>query len=160
MNRFWTELLDLVEYTDFIATFADAGRPIVDIEPYTYTIDGEVLPANITATAPQNFNTQMAGDSDFVLTYLSGFARPAGNTTLTVNPALMLQITDLSSGRAFFSAPAPMAMICGQGGFPFLLTGPRVIRARSALKLTAISAQVQSFSGFYFSYHGARIWYG
>lgn len=159
-NAFWTQLLDMVEYTDYVATFADPARRLVDIEPYAYVIDGEVLPANITAAAPQSFITQMAGDSDFLMTYISGFGRPAGNTTLTVNPALLVQILDQSSGRTFFSGPAPMPMIAGQGGFPFLLPGPRVIKARSSLKTTAISAQVQAFSGFYMTFFGARMWYG
>lgn len=159
-DAFWTQLLDLVGYTDFVATFADPGRPIVEISPYTYVVDGETLAANITATASQTFTTQMQGDNDFLLVYMSAFARPTGATNLTVNPAILVQIQELTTGRAFFSGPAPVPQIAGQGGFPFLMTGPKIIRARSQLELTAISAQVQTFTGFYFCYHGARIWYG
>lgn len=164
MNTFRRELLDMVGYSDYIATFADPSRQIVDIDNWTYTVDGDTLTANITQAVSQSFLTPMAGDNDFVLTYLSGFARSAastyGATNLIVNPALLVQITDLSSGRTFFSNPAPMPMIAGQGGFPFLLTSPRVIGPRSTLKTTAIAAQNQTFNGFYFCFHGSRIWYG
>ena len=150
----------MVEYTDYVATFADPSRQIVDIDTYTYTIDGDVLSANITQTAPQVFNTQMVGDCDFVLFYLSAFARINGQQVMTVNPAILVQIAEPTTGRTFFAGPSPLPLVAGQGGFPFLLPGPRVIRARSQLQATFISAQAQAFSGIYFCYHGARIWYG
>lgn len=159
-NAFRTQLLDMVEFTDYAAWFADPARQLMEVEPWSYSIDGDVLPASITATAPQSFNTPMAGDADFLMTYISGFARPAGTTQLTVNPALLVQIADQSSGRTFFSGPAGMAFIAGQGGFPYLLTSPRIVKARAALKTTAISAQAQSFTGFYMTFHGVRLWYG
>lgn len=159
-NAFWTQLLDMVEYTDYIATFCDPDRQILEIEPYTYTVDGNALSANITMTAPQVFNTQMEGDSDFVLTYLSAFGRVNAETALRVNPALLVQIAEVTTGRTFFSGPSPLPMVAGQGGFPFLLTGPKVIRARSRLQITVTAAQAVQWSGFYFCYHGARIWYG
>lgn len=178
MNTFHRELLDMIGATDYIATFADTGREILNIEPYTYTIDGNAG-VNITQTASAAFLTPMDQDSDFVLTYMSGFARnaasPFGATIMIPNPALLLQIKELNSGRNFFAGLgatvalggvatpaglAPMPMISGQGGFPFLLTSPKVIRARSTLRTTAIAAQASVFSGFYFCFHGARIWYG
>jgi hypothetical protein len=164
LNTFQRELLDMVQYTDYIATFADKTRNIVDIEPWTYTVDGNVLPANITQTVSQSFITPMAGDADFVLTAISGFARSAANPwgpqVMIINPAILVQIADQSTGRTFFSGPAPMAMMAGQGGFPFLLTSPHIIHARSSLKTTAIAAQAITFTGFFMCYHGARIWYG
>jgi hypothetical protein len=178
MNTFRRELLDMVGATDYIYTFADVGRPIVNIEPYTYSIDGD-KGVNITQTASAVFLTPMEQDSDFVLTYMSGFARNAastyGATTMLPNPAVLVQIKELNSGRNFFAGLgatvalggvatpaglAPMPMIAGQGGFPFLLTSPKVIRARSTLRTTAIAAQASTFNGFYLAFHGARIWYG
>ncbi len=178
MNTFQRELLDMVQATDYIATFADTGREILNIEPYTYTIDGNAGVA-ITQTNSRVFLTPMDQDTDFVLTYMSGFARnvdsPYGATVLIPNPALLVQIKELNSGRNFFAGLgatvalggvptpaglAPMPMIAGQGGFPFLLTSPKIIRARSTLRTTAIAAQASTFNGFYFCFHGARIWYG
>lgn len=159
-NAYWTQLLDEVEFTDYVATFADPARRIVDIEPWSYVIDGETLTANITAAAPQTFLTPMAGDADFVMSATSGFARAQGSTVMIVNAAVLVQILDLSSGRTFFNQATPLPFLAGAGGFPYLLPGPRVIKARSTLKTTALSAQVQTFTGFYMAFHGARIWYG
>lgn len=159
MNEFWRKLQDMVGYTDYIATFADPTRRILAIDTYSYVIDGNTLAANITAAAPQSFNVIMDSDSDFVCTYLAGQGRLNGQTAMMVNPAMLVQITDRSSGKTFFQAASPMPMVCGQGGFPFLLTSPRVVKPRTTLTVTARSAQAATFSGFYFALHGARIYY-
>lgn len=160
MNEFRRKLLDAVKATDYIATFAQPGRPIVAIDNYTYTVDGQTLTANITQTQSQSFNVIMDTDSDFVCTYLSGFGRATGAQSLLVNPAMLVQIKDQASGRTWFNIPSPMPMICGQGGFPLLMTSPRVIKPRTTLTVTAISAQAQTFTGFFFCFHGSRIFYG
>lgn len=163
MNEFWRKLCDEVQATDYISTFADPTREILHIDNYTYSIDGNTLTAPITASASQSFNVVMDSDSDFVCTYLSGFGRSAasalGATIMIINPAMLVQITDRASARTWFNRPSAMAMLCGQGGFPFLLTSPRVIKARTTINVTAISAQVVSFTGFYFCFHGSRIYY-
>jgi hypothetical protein len=159
MNEFWRELLDTVGYSDYIATFADPARKVIFIDTYSYIVDGNTLSADITATAPQSFNIIMDTDSDFVCTYFAGFGRATGSTLMMVNPAMLVQISDRASGKTFFNQAAPMPMICGQGGFPFLLTSPRVVKPRTTLTLTARSAQAQSFTGFYFAMHGGRIFY-
>jgi hypothetical protein len=162
VNEFWRKLCDQMQRTDYISAFADPARQIVNIDNYTYTIDGN-SGVNITQTVSQAFNVVMDSDSDFVLTYFAGFARSAastyGATTMIINPAVLLQIKDQASGKNFFNTAAPMAMLCGQGGFPFLLTSPRVIRPRTTLTVTAIAAQNQTFNGFYFCFHGSRIFY-
>lgn len=160
-NAFETQLLDIIKFTDFMASFADTNRQLVDVEPYAYTVDGNALAANITSIAPQTFTTQLDGDADFVMWACSGFGRFLGSTNLIPNPAIMVQIAIANTGRTFFAAPVPMPFIAGQGGFPHVFLGPRVIRARSALKTTATAAQPGvSFSGFYMTWHGARLWYG
>lgn len=159
MNEFWRKLCDEVGQTDYISTFADPSRQIIGIDDYSYVIDGETLTANITQTVSQSFNVIMDSDSDFVLTYFSGFARAVATTVMIINPAILIQIKDQSSGRTYFNTPSPMAMLCGQGGFPFLLTSPRVIKPRTTLTVTAIAAQAKTFSGFYFCLHGSRIYY-
>lgn len=163
MNEFWRKLCDEVGGTDYISQFADPSREILNIDNYTYSIDGNTLSADITATAPQSFNLIMDSDSDFVCTYLSGFGRSAsaslGATTMIINPAMLVQVTDRASARTWFNRASGMAMLCGQGGFPFLLTSPRVIKPRTTLNVTAISAQAVSFTGFYMCFHGSRIYY-
>lgn len=157
-NAFRTQLLDMVGYTDLVATFADTGRPIVDIDTFTYSIDSNG--PLITPAAPATFTTQMAGDNDFVLFSMSGMGRDNGTTDLMFNPALLVQITDATQGRTFFDRACPMPLIAGAGGWPFLLTGPKVLRARTTLKTTFSCAQARNFSGVYFCFHGGRIWYG
>ncbi len=159
MNEFWRKLCDATGSDNYMATFGEPGRKIALIDNYAYTIDGETLSAPITQTAAQTFNVIMDSDSDFVCTYLAGFARATGGSVMIFNPAVMVQITDQASGRTWFNQAAPLPMIAGQGGFPFLLTSPRVIKPRSTLTVRAISAQAQSFSGFYFSFMGSRIYY-
>lgn len=160
-NAFQVQLDDVVAYTEYVATFADPARTIVDIEPWSYIIDAEVLTANITQTVPQSFDVPMMGDADFVLTSMSGVARRSGgaNTAMIINPAVLVQITNLTTGRTFFNQPTPLPFFAGTGGFPNIVM-PQSIPARSTLRLRAISAQGISFTGFYFAYHGARIWYG
>lgn len=159
MNEFWRKLCDLTGSDNYIRTFADPARQVLKIDTYAYSVDGNVLAANITQTAAQSFELIMDSDSDFVLTYFSGFARANGNTLMIVAPAIGVQITDQSSGRNFFNKAAPMPLLCGQSGFPFLLTSPRVIKPRTSLNITAQSLQNAAFTGFYFTLHGARIYY-
>ena len=157
MGAFHTQLLDLVGYTDYAATFADPARQLMAVEPFSYVVDANA--ANITQTVQQTFDTPMLDDADFVMVSTSQFARPAGATNLTANPAVLIQIIDLSSGRAFFAGPSPLPMVAGQGGFNFILPGPKTIKARATLRTTAISCQAQTFNGFYMAFHGARLWY-
>lgn len=159
MNEFQRKLADLCGTADYISLFADPGRRIANIDNYAYTIDGQTLSANITQTASQTFNVPMDTDSDFVLCYMSGCARLSGGSDMIWNPAINIQILDKSSARNFFNQPTLLPFVAGAGGFPFLLGYPRVIRARSTLALTAISAQNQAFSGFFFTFHGGRIYY-
>jgi len=159
VNEFWRKLCDTTGTDNYISLFGEPGRPIALIDNYSYTIDGNSLSADITQTAAQTFKIVMDTDSDFVCTFLSGSARATGGSVILFSPAVLVQITDEASGRTWLNQPAPLPMIAGQGGFPFLLTSPRVVKPRSTLSVRAISAQAQSFSGFYFTFHGSRIYY-
>lgn len=159
---FHVQLLDMIEFTDYMATFANPERELIDVEPWAYVIDAD-SGVNITQTVSQQFLTPMAGDADFVMVGINGFARTASNpygaTALVVNPALLVQIADLTTGRTFFDSPTPMPFIAGQGGFPFLLPGCKVMGARARLQTTVIAAQAVTWTGFYMAFHGARLWY-
>lgn len=159
MNEFQRKLYDMCRSDSYLSLFAQHDRDILNIEPFTYSIDGNVLSANITQTAPQVFNLPMDANNDFVVTGLSGFGRAAGGSVMIINPAILIQIRDQAAARNFFNQAAPMPFICGQGGFPYLLGNNRLIRARTTLQITAISAEAQSFSGFYLTFHGGKIYY-
>lgn len=165
MNEHQRRLLDVVEASSYIATFADPARKILAVEPYTYSIDA--LAVNITSAAAQSFNLIMNSDSDFIATMFSGGARIAvgpvpshDQNCIEFTPALLLQVTDQSSGKTYFNRPTPLGLICGAGGFPFLLSSPRIIQARTTIAVSAQGAVAgATFNNFYFSMHGAKIFY-
>ena len=165
MNEFWRRLLDVVQLSSYIGSFADPAREVLLIEPYTYSIDA--LGVNITSAAAQSFNLIMNSDSDFVVTGMSGGAlintgptTPNGTRCVEFTPSLLVQILDQSSGKTWFNRPTPLGQLAGAGGFPFLLTSPRVIPPRVTLSVSAQGAVAgATFNNFYFSMHGAKIYY-
>lgn len=162
MNEHQRRLLDTVEMSSYIATFADPDRQILLIEPYTYSVDA--LSVNITSAAVQTFNLIMNSDSDFIATSFAGaasqIAQAAAARSVEFSPALLVQITDLSSGKTYFNRATPLGLIAGAMGFPFLLTSPRVIKPRTTLAVGAQGAVAgATYGNFHFSIHGAKIFY-
>lgn len=159
MNEFWRKLLDIVGANSYVAMFADPTREILAIDNYTYTIENTAAtPINFTTV--REFNVPMDTDSDFVMTSISGGAVISGGSNVTLNPAILLQILDQSSGRNYFNIPTMMPNIAGYGGFPFLLTSPRVVKPHSTLTISAQAAQATvEFSTFQLCLSGARIFY-
>lgn len=163
MNEFRRRLLDAIEYSDFIATFADPTKKILGIESYAYTVDEPA--ANLAPGAlPSPFNLVMDSDSDFVLTYLSGCAVIGTSSPLRsieYDPSITVQITDQSSGKTFFNMATPMVLIAGAMGYPFILTSPKVVRPRATLTVAAstIAQATVTYVGFFFTLHGAKIYY-
>lgn len=165
MNEFERRLRDIVEMSSYIAKFADPGREILLIESYTYSIDA--IGVNITSAAAQTFNLVMNSDSDFVVTGFAGGAlintgptAPNGTRCVEFTPALLVQITDQSSGKTYFNRPTPLGLMAGAAGFPYLLASPRVIRPRVTLAVSAQGAVAgATYNNFYFSIHGAKIFY-
>lgn len=173
MNEAQRRVLDVMEYNNNVLLFADKSREIVGIENYTYSIDwNNSLAAGIyiDATSPRSFQIIMDSDSDFVLTSLAGAACAnqtnaiaGGQQRVHMNPALLMQITNLSSGRTFFNSAVAMPLATGFGGFPFLFPSPRVIKPRSTLKFDFSTATTQAgganFRGVFLALHGAKIFY-
>lgn len=163
MNEFQRRLLDAIEYSDYIATFADPAKKILGIESYTYTVDAPA--ANLVPGANASlFNVIMDSDSDFVMTYMSGGAvvgTSAPFRNFEYDPSITVQITDQSSGRTYFNMPTPMALVAGAAGYPFILTSPRVVKPRVTLTVAAgvIAQATQTYVGFAFCFHGAKIYY-
>lgn len=159
MNEFWRKLLDIVGGNSYIAMFADANREILAIDNYSYIIENTAATPINFATV-REFNVPMDTDSDFVLTSIAGEAVVNGEATPRLNPAILLQIYDQASARSYFNSPTMMPHVAGFAGFPFLLTSPRIVRARSTLTVTAQAAQNGAvFSQFSLALSGARIFY-
>lgn len=161
MNEHQRRLLDAMEFSSYIAAFAEPGRQILGIDYYAYTVDQQAV--NITSAAAQQFQLIMDSDSDFVLTMMSGGSRIAAGafpTKVEFTPALLIQITDQSSGKTFFNMATPLPLIAGSMGFPFLLSSPRVIKPRTTLTVQAQGAVAGAvFNDFFFVLNGAKIYY-
>lgn len=165
MNEFERRLLDVIGYSSYIATFADPARQILGIEGYAYSVDA--LAANVTSAAPADFDLIMDSDSDFVVCYLAGAARIDNGPTVAngtrcteFSPGLLVQITDQSSGKTYFDKPTPLPLIAGAGGFPYIMSSPRVIKPRSTLTVTAQGAIAGAqYDDFFFALHGAKVYY-
>lgn len=173
MNEFERRLLDTVKFTSWIASFADPAREVVGIENYAYTA-AMARGASLTAATVDGIDMPliMDSDSEFIVVYMSGAAvvdapvivAPANANRITeYTPAIAIQVTEQSSGKTFFNIPTPMPLVCGAGGFPFVLSSPRIILPRTTLTVHAeapdgVDAAV-SFSQLQVVLHGAKIYY-
>lgn len=167
MNEFERRLKDEVKWTDYIASFGDQSKEIAFIDNYSYVISYHSETALITQ-APMTFPLLMDTDSDFVMTSMSGQTGYVNNASSGVTEsggAMLLQILDQLSGRTYFNIPTMMPLVCGDGGFPFLMPSPRIVYARGILQVTAQSAfditpsGSAGFNRFYLSLNGSRIFY-
>ena len=159
MNEYQRRLMDIVGNDNYIASFADPSREVMFIDNYCYSIDFASVGAPIANAAAQTFPLIMDSDSTFILTSISGCATLLGNTTPDFNAAVLVQILNKSSGLNFFNIPTMLPHIAGAGGFPFLLTSPRIILPRVTLAVSAQSAQAVSFQQFSLTMNGSRIYY-
>jgi hypothetical protein len=165
MNLFERSLLDAIEFSDYIGSFADPSKRVLGVENYAYSVDRRAV--NITDAAAQDFQLVMDSDSDFVVCYMSGGARinigpvvANGTRCVEFSPALLVQITDQASGKTYFNRPTPLPLIAGAGGFPFLMSSPRIVKPRSTLTVSAQGAvSGATFNDFMFTLSGAKIYY-
>lgn len=161
MDEFQRKLMDATGWNEYLASFAEPGRTILAIDTYSYSVDENTTPVAtvLSTTIPLSRDLVMEGDADFICCYFSGFGRKTGSLSdLIINPSILVQIKDQASGKRFYNEPAPMGIICGDSGFPFLLTSPRRIRPRTTLTVDFTTLS-QDWTGVYFTMHGGRIWY-
>lgn len=167
MNEGERRLLDVVKANSYISTFADPNKTVLGLEYYAYSIDKVALALN--ETAELDFPLIMDSDSDFVIMSLCAGAvvsAPAiadptnGNRIVEYSPSIVLQILNESSGKTFWDSPTPLPLVCGTGGFPYQFVSPRVIRPRTTIQVS-VQGVVPGpvFSAFYFTMHGAKIYY-
>lgn len=169
MNEFQRRLLDTIAFNSWVASFSDPARQLLGLESYTYTVDARAIALNNNA---QDFNLIMDSDSEFLCVYVAGASRvtvpdianPAnGNLVTEFSPALTVQITDQAAGKTWFDQPTPLPLVAGAGGFPFILSSPRVVKPRSTLTveaaMLATPAPQAVSSDFFFALHGAKLYY-
>lgn len=173
MNEFQRKLFDTVGANSFAVTFAERGRQVAAVEPYSYVINlSNYRPAwnqvYSTTDGSAGYFCPMDSDSDFVFMSITGAATTAfpdgfGSNIIPIfNPSWLMQIRDLSDGTAFFAGYLPMALVCAQAGYPYFLPRPRVIKARSTIQLQTRHQSAiyeDTFLNPYFVMHGAKIYY-
>ena len=160
MNQFQRKYLDLLKQTDYISAVARPGRNIVNIDYFVYTarVGTDAVPIPVLGTG--RANVQMQADSDFVMTYISSAASGVGTGTINTTAAATVQLTDTGSGKTYFSAPTVLQAIGGYGGFPFLLSSPRVLNPNTILQIDIANlSSTIALGGVFFAFHGARIFY-
>lgn len=155
MNDFERRFLSLIQNNSWIATVARQNANIINIEPYTYT----TIVGPIDLNASGNNTIQIQSDSDFALTYMS--AESVNNAgTISARPVATVQVTDTGTGKTYYSAPTLIPLVFGSEGLPFFLPSPRVIAPNTNLNVQVTSLFGTNATTFYFSFMGARIYYG
>lgn len=170
MNEAQRRLLDTVRYNSWVASFADPARQLLGLESYTYSLDKRAIA--LDATAPQSFDLVMDSDSEFLCVYVAGAGRittpviatPAnGNTVTEFSPSMVVQITDQAAGKTWFDQVTPLPLVAGAGGFPFVLSSPRIVKPRSTVtvqaQMLATGAPSVVSADFLFALHGAKLYY-
>jgi hypothetical protein len=159
MNDFERRYLDILQRTDYISSVARPGKQIVNIDYFAYTlrIGTDAVPIANNTTAQGTI--EMQSDSDFVLSYISGGCQSAVNGPMQTNLSVLLQMQDTGSGKTYFNTPTLMPLVCGAGGFPFLLPAPRVLNPNTNLLISASNITGANVFGVYIVLHGARIFY-
>ena len=131
------------------------GQTPTMVQNYTYV-------GSLNGVAPVT-NGQVAipiqGDSDFIITYFSGLVFDNATNLVIPSPACQIQITDNSSQRAMFSAPAFFSLMFGNGGFPYILQEPRLITANSQIIVQFFSLLPAQTANMQVAFSGVRVYY-
>lgn len=160
MNEGERKIFDALHSNDYVKSFADQTREILQVETYAYAADRVNAASPINAATVRTENIQIDGNSDFICFYLSGAALVTGASVPVFNPSIGVQVTDNMSKRTFFDTFTPMPHVCGTGGFTFYLASPRILRARTQLTVSFQALSTSTFDQAQFVMHGSRIYYG
>ena len=159
-TKFETRYLQLLQNSPYIQSVARPGMQIARINYYAYNIIIGSAAVPLVAGVPQQGTITTQSDSDFAVTYLSACCENAANGPMSFGNNLTLQIQDTSTGKFFFNQAAPLILVSGGGGFPYVFPAPRVVNPNSGLLITALNRDTNvSPIGCYVAMHGVRIWY-
>jgi len=116
-------------------SFAMGGNRYIGRDYYVYSAEGNPIPAAGNVTD----QITIQADADFVVQKMTFSAFASTPIALTNNtriiPAVTVQLTDTGSGRELLDAPIFIPSIFGTGELPFILPTPRLLKARSTLKV-------------------------
>lgn len=151
MNPFEIRALEIAQNSSFLASIARPNTPIVNIDFFAYNVTIGSATAPIAPGGAGQGLIQIQSDSDFVITYMTAYVAGGG---------LTVQITDTGSGKTFMNQPTFYALVFGYAGLPFLLPQPRVVQPATNIKLDVVNVGAVNMTGAFFSFSGARIYYG
>lgn len=159
-DEFQARYLQLLQDSPYIKSVARSGRAIVGIQYYAYNVQVGSIAAPLLLNVSQLGLIEFQADSDFAISYMAGSVRNAAGDVNVYNANVTLQIQDLATGKLFFNTPVVFPLVTGAGGFPFVLPAPRVVNPNSSLQVTVTNRDTaNTYSGFFLSLHGVRIYY-
>lgn len=160
MNAFEAKYTELLQTDPFIKSVAKPGRRIVGLEYYVYNQIIGTVALPLTVNVPRSNTIDTQADSDFVVQYASAGLQASANAVQVYNRNVVVQITDLSTGKTFFNTALIMSLAFGAGGFPFKYPSPRVINPNVSLRVDVTNRDtVTNYLQLNIALHGTRIYY-
>jgi len=123
---------------------------------YTYTTGRVAVAAGVSVTT----NIAIQADADFEIHKLTMFADIAGaaqTDSTRVLPNASILIRDTGSGRQLMNVAVALASLFGTGEEPFIMTVPKIIKARSNLEVTITSFEAANTNNISVNFIGAKI---
>jgi len=163
-NPLTARYLEIAKSSPYLASVLKPGRQLVEAQYYAYNgrIGTDAVPLALNVPQVDTFDTQ--ADSDFVLTMISACIQPEANGAMQYNGNVAMQVQDLATGKFMFSAPTPIALVTGAGGFPFRLAAPRVLNPNTSIAVSATNRDALINGGLgpvalFYAFHGTRLFY-
>lgn len=132
MNAFDAKAVAIESSSDYLASCIRTDRKLLRVEYYSYNLQA----LNLAVGEKRATFLQMKSDSDFVFSYMSGIAKNHDAVSAAVTPNALVQITDTTNSKDFFSQETQFLIAFGMGGIPFLVPVPTLLAANVNLQFT------------------------
>jgi hypothetical protein len=116
------------------AAEAAARAKKIVLDHFTYTAAFAPLLANATA----NVVVPISADSDFLWMETCLVAYTAANTP-DPTPDMLISFQDTGAGRNLQDNPVHVALITGNGQWPFVLPEPKILVGNGAMQITLVN---------------------
>ncbi len=108
------------------------GQTLLSIMAYWYGAPFTQVAAGTSNT----YNIQTQGNTDFLITYLSGAVFNDATQAAISNPFCRVSISDNVTTLPMFNIPVYFGTVIGNAGFPMILQDPRLISATTIIQTT------------------------
>ena len=163
-NPLQAKYLEILNASPYLDAVRKPGRQVVDVQYYAYNVRVGSVAVPLADGVAQTTTFETQADSDFVVSEVSAALQAEDNGAMLYNGNVVLQVTDLSSGKLFYNRPAALALVTGAGGFPFVLPAARVWNPNTSIAVTATNrdALINGGAGpvgLFLAFHGTRLFY-